>query len=614
MVLLSHPVSMKIYKSFLRFLILICVLHAQQADLSAQLKTSPVIDLRDEVRNLNLKSTGVDFGDLGALPILTKTSFHKYAQLAEQRQSLDLVLGSDAKSYILLEEVTLINEDRITITDSKGEKWFYYVDDISTESRLIAGPVDGDANIQLDKHDSVSNSAFRIKQIYVAPINVGAMELGFGASYECHININCDEGKDFSDEKNGVMRIRMVAEEGVALCTGTLLNNVSEDRDPLVLTAFHCLRPGEGTLTPLFDMWFFDFNYESQSCANPDEEPGVVALQGAEVLSEWEDTDMMLLRISEEIPSDANIYFNGWDRRESHQPQKSVIIHHPSGDIKKITTDNDQVIPFDRTVGWNNGTITPTFSHFINDFDDAVYQPGSSGAGLFDDTGKVIGQLHGGPLSDEFCTIGIGYSGRLSQSWESGVGPQDRLQPWLDPDDTGALSMEGMSASSTTQVVQFEGKVVTTLGIALPGVRVELSGDSEASILTGTDGRFVFDNLSTQGEYQIKLSKNTTHANGISALDIILIQNHILGAQPIEDVFSRFAADVNLDGKISSIDIVQIINILVGRREDFPDSNSWNFEPNLLEVGGNNVGAGSIELNIIGYKMGDINGSANPRL
>jgi len=613
MVLLLAICFMGKHQFFIRFVVVVfCTVVSVVA--IGQSQEPAVVDLISEVSALNQKSVSSDLGDLAALPIISKSTRQKHQQLNSPLSQLSLTLGAQVQSYVLLEEVEIENQDAIEVIDSEGTKWFFENEDISAEGRLIAGPTVGDVRIVTSDDADIARTNFQIKEIYVAPQNVGAMELGFGASYECQININCDEGKDFSDQKNGVMRIRMVAEEGVALCTGTLLNNVSEDREPLVLTAYHCLRPGEGSLTPLFDMWFFDFNYESLSCANPDEEPGVIALQGAEILSEWVDTDMMLLRIKEEIPTNSNIYFNGWDRRESHQPQKSVIIHHPSGDIKKITTDFDQVIPFDKTIGWNNGTVTPSFSHYINEFDDAVYQPGSSGAGLFDDTGKVIGQLHGGPLSDEFCTIGIGYSGRLSQSWESGVGAQDRLQPWLDPDDTGATSMEGKYANSTTQVVQFEGTVVTTTGIALPGVRVELSGDSDASLLTGSDGRFVFDNLSTQGQYKITLSKNSSHANGISALDIILIQNHILGVKSIDDVFSRFAADVNKDGKISSIDIVQIINILVGRREDFPDSDSWNFEPNVLEVGGNNVGAGSIELNMIGYKMGDINSSANPRL
>lgn len=584
--------------------------------INAQANATTIIDLSPEISRFHQKSTTVHLENLSALPILTKSTFnHDHKKLAVPHQQLQLLLGSAAiRSYVLLEDVNLGTGEHLRIVDGTGGVWLFDSDDVSLLGRVIAGPTSGDVTITTLASDAGIKARFRLKQVYVAPLNSGAMELGFGASFDCHININCEAGKGYTDEKNGVMRIRMVAEEGVALCTGTLLNNVTQDKDPLVLTAYHCLRPSSGTLTPLFDMWFFDFNYEALSCANPEAEPETITLQGADVLAEWEDTDMMLLRIREDIPANNNIYFNGWDRRENHEPSTSVIIHHPSGDIKKISTDFDKVIPFDKSISWNNGTVAPSFSHFINDFDDAVYQPGSSGAGLFDDTGKVIGQLHGGPLSDERCEIGIGYSGRLSQSWDSGLSESERLSPWLDPNNTGATSMTGISANSQAEVVQFEGRVVNSLGIAVVGAQVVLSGDAEATLLTGTDGRFVFDNLSRGGEYSIQLSKQSSPSNGISASDIVLIRNHILGSKRLEDLFARLAADVNRDGNISSVDIVQMINILIGRSSEFPQADSWGFEPNLIELGANNVGAGSIMLNIIGYKLGDVNNTANPRL
>ncbi len=585
------------------------------AGISAQVQDG-ILDLRASVQRLTNKSSESKPQALMALPVLKKAS-SRSLPIVETNGVLNgtILMGAGTRSYVLLQDVRLGFNESVLIEDNDNHRWIFSQEEVSKLGRLIAGPLVGDARITYIGSNDEQQVPFRLKQVYiVSEENRGAVELGFGASYECQININCDEGMDYQDEKNGVMRIRMVAEEGVALCTGTLMNNVREDGDPIVLTAYHCLRPGEGSLTPLFDMWFFDFNYEGLSCANPEKEPGVLALQGAEVLAEWEDTDMMLLRIEEEIPVTSNIYFNGWDRRESHQPLKSVIIHHPSGDIKKITTDYDKVVPFDKSIAWNNGTVTPSFTHYINDFDDAVYQPGSSGAGLFDDTGKVIGQLHGGPLSDEFCTIGIGYSGRLSQSWESGVKDEERLQPWLDPDNTGVQSLDGVPANSQSQVVMFEGTLVTSTGFAIPRVRVTLSGDKEASLLTGSDGRFVFENLSTLGNYTITFSKDGNAGNGLSAIDLIKIQNHILGRELIQDVFARFAADVNKDDKISSIDLVQIINVLVGESIDFPDSDSWNFEPKEIQIRGNNVGAGSIQVNIVGYKMGDTNNSANPRL
>ena len=182
----------------------------------------------------------------------------------------------------------------------------------------------------------------------------------------------------------------------------------------------HCLVPPDAAITPLFDLFWFDFNYESFSCANPEEEPFPFQVQGAELLAEWEDTDMMLLRIKEDIPIEANVFYAGWDRRLDYEPDTTFLIHHPVGDIKKVSLDLDKAVIHDRRIGWNNGSNSPEFSHYLNDFDDTTYEPGSSGAAIFDNNGSVLGQLHGGPLSDEFCSIGIGYSGRLSVSWDTG--------------------------------------------------------------------------------------------------------------------------------------------------------------------------------------------------
>ncbi len=181
---------------------------------SAQIQQAISVDLSPEVNKLNEKSIDKDLGDLAALPILTKASFQDYLPLSQDQQSLNLKFNRNTSSYILLEEVAISSGDEIQMKDIEGNIWHFRKEDISTEGRLIAGPTEGDVEIRISKSSKESSSKFRIKQVYVAPINVGAMELGFGASYECHINISCDEGKDYSDEKNGVMRIRMVAEEG----------------------------------------------------------------------------------------------------------------------------------------------------------------------------------------------------------------------------------------------------------------------------------------------------------------------------------------------------------------------------------------------------------------
>ena len=574
------------------------------------------LDLTKEVKSLSLKSRSSIPSNTLALPLLNLDGKKSSKKLRWNKKkegfASSIKLGANVASYVLLAEVALREGEVIIFSDQTNNTFSITSKENTKTQRSLSSALRGDISITYISGIEGQAPSFRVQEVYASP-NQEAMELGFGAGFECQININCDEGRPYAKEKNGVMRIRMVAEEGIALCSGTLLNNTAEDGDPLVLTAFHCLHPANTDLTPLFDMWRFDFNYESFSCANPESEPGVVALQGATVIADWRETDMMLLRIEQEIPEDANAYFVGWDRRNDYNPIKTALIHQPAGDIKKITIDNDPVSPFDDDIAWNNASSTPPNTHFINDFDEGVYQPGSSGAGLFDDEGRVIGQLHGGPLSDEFCSIGIGYSGRLGISWDAGEGPTDRLSDWLDPAGTGAMKVDGIAANATEQVVQFKGKVLTPKGISIPKVRISLSGDKEASFLTGSDGRFVFDNLSTKKKYAIKFSKETGAANGLSVVDLISIQNHILGKKLITDDFGKLAADVNHDGKISSVDLVQMLNVMIGRSDKFTDSDSWRFEPNTLDLNGENVGAGVVDLSIIGYKVGDVNGSANPR-
>lgn len=117
------------------------------------------------------------------------------------------------------------------------------------------------------------------------------IELGFGASAPCNINVNCEEGTPYSAEKRAVCRIVVVVEEGTGVCTGNLINNTKQDGRPLLLSAFHC----QDGYTPLYDLWRFDFNYESSSCENPVKEPQWQTILGSKLLAGHQMTDFLLL-------------------------------------------------------------------------------------------------------------------------------------------------------------------------------------------------------------------------------------------------------------------------------------------------------------------------------
>ena len=176
---------------------------------------------------------------------------------------------------------------------------------------------------------------FRVDQVYdptvLSPLEgtiAGGNSRGFGTSNNCHENINCDLGLAFQKEKRGIVRVIVVVEEGIGICSGNLLNNTRKDGTPYILTGFHCM---DG-FTPLYDMWRFDFNYETGSCDNPTAEPGAQALTGSVFRAGRQESDFLLLELTDTIPLNYNTYFLGWNSQSS-EPDTSYCIHHPNADI-----------------------------------------------------------------------------------------------------------------------------------------------------------------------------------------------------------------------------------------------------------------------------------------
>src|SRR5690606_20862978 len=130
----------------------------------------------------------------------------------------------------------------------------------------------------------------------------------------------------------------------------------------------------------------------------------------------------------------------GWNRSTTDVPDFSVGIHHPSGDIMKVCRDNQSPSRISTSFGGN-----PTAQMWrINDWDLGVTEGGSSGSALFDQEGRIVGQLAGGSAACAGTGNNGGYDiyGRFDTSWDYGSSASTRLKDWLDPDDTGAMTVD----------------------------------------------------------------------------------------------------------------------------------------------------------------------------
>ncbi len=286
-------------------------------------------------------------------------------------------------------------------------------------------------------HD-ISSSCIISSVSLIKPIS----EKGFGGAGACEVNINCSEGASWQTHKRGIVRILVKSGASSYWCTGTLINNTRNDRTPYVLTANHC---GEDATVTDLNQWIFTLNYETNGCPNPIIEPLLTDMIGAERIAHSIETnnkgsDFYLVKLKQTIPILSNAWFNGWNR-ENTASNSGVTIHHPQGDIKKISTYNTTLI----NSNWNGSPMGTHWEVFwtqtTNGF--GVTEGGSSGSPLFDADGLVLGSLTGGQSSCTTTSQSDAY-GKISYSWNTNSNPGSQLAAWLDPDNTGVIKLNGL--------------------------------------------------------------------------------------------------------------------------------------------------------------------------
>lgn len=263
-------------------------------------------------------------------------------------------------------------------------------------------------------------------------------------SDSCEVNINCEEGVNWQTQKRGVVKLYTKVNSNYYWCTGTIMNNTKQDFSGLLLTASHCSKDYSGSFSSDNDLlqWIFYFNYESPGCiTSGGQEYTVVGAQRLAVSTSSDElgSDFLLLKLASQIPASYNPYFCGWDI-ESQSSNSGVGIHHPNGEVKKIST-------YTTPIAYGTWGSIPN-THWIVKWaatpnGHGVTEGGSSGSPLFNEEKLLIGTLTGGASGCSDLT-GEDMYGKVSYSWISnGLTADRQLKPWLDPENTGRLWIHG---------------------------------------------------------------------------------------------------------------------------------------------------------------------------
>lgn len=291
----------------------------------------------------------------------------------------------------------------------------------------------------------------------------------FGDSGDCNINVICPEGDPWRDQ---IRSVALIQTDG-GYCTGTLLNNCAQDSTPYFLTANHCLDAG-------VENWVFRFNWDSPTCDPTENAPMDQTISGCTQLVNNPGTDMLFLELSSIPPPEYDVFYSGWDK-SGNTPDSVCGIHHPRGDIKKISSSQSTILQANIDVGSG-----PADCWHITQWDAGTTEPGSSGSAVFNQNKLVIGQLYGG--SAECGNSVDDYYGRLDVSWPL-------IEEWLG---TCGDSLLGLGDGKVVPPpIYFDAAVTSIVGIPeilcgtgaiSPGITLKNNGVEILNSITVTYG------------------------------------------------------------------------------------------------------------------------------
>ena len=195
--------------------------------------------------------------------------------------------------------------------------------------------------------------------------------------------------------------------------------------------------------------------------------------------------------------------------------------------------------------------------------------------------------------------------------------------------NTYAIIQDNEGVCPVTITASINGQVIHNSGAPLGNIELRLEGKGlEESTTSDKNGLYAFSSIAANQAVEITPKSPTSWSEGVSTLDLILIQQHILASRTFDDPYSYIAADADGSGHISTRDIIWLRKLILGNIQSVPGNSSWRFVDNTYQFANPSAAldydfpekcelqasSGMSQTGFTAVKVGDINGDAKKNL
>ena len=236
-----------------------------------------------------------------------------------------------------------------------------------------------------------------------------------GRSQYCERDVACTANPSAAllNAARSVVQTILVRDGFIIMCTATLLVTQPRSDIPYVMGAYHCYdqfdsrteEQVQAIAATMSVYWFFD----ATGCDNAIPGSYVQTGGGSTLLFRGPDIDFILVRLNVTPPP--NAYYSGWRAEPVLPGTPAIVLHHPRGDLKKLTLGT--------AIGYE--PFDGQGSYIEVSYLSGVTEGGSSGAPLMTCEGtcdeyEVRGALYGGNAfcgfsegSDDYSRLDLAY-------------------------------------------------------------------------------------------------------------------------------------------------------------------------------------------------------------